>query len=197
MEALAALSLAGNIAQFAELGVKLVVTAVRLYKDEGIPDFAEIEAVNADIQRMMQSIKSNQASTHDTDLEILSQMCIDVSIDLKTLLDGVKIAKRKDTASESGSLAKESNSKAKESALRARERALRARESALKAIKSHFQKGKIKGLEDRIFRLRDQVCAHVAMLMRYEYIVVQLVEPTELTTLLERNKNPSQILSIT
>lgn len=155
MEALAALSLAGNIAQFAELSVKLVKTATKLYKDEGIPDLVEIEAVNSDVQRMMQSIKSDQASVHDTDLEFLSQMCIDVSNDLKTLLDSVKVTKTKRMA----------------------------RESVSKAIKSHFQKGNIKALEDRVLRLRDQVCAHVATLIRYGPIVIQLQEPTELNVL--------------
>lgn len=155
MEALAALSLAGNIAQFAELSVKLVKTATKLYKDEGIPDLVEIEAVNSDVQRMMQSIKSDQASVHDTDLEFLSQMCIDVSNDLKTLLDSVKVTKTKRMA----------------------------RESVSKAIKSHFQKGNIKALEDRVLRLRDQVCAHVAILIRYGPIVIQLQEHTELNVL--------------
>ncbi|RHZ55337.1 hypothetical protein CDV55_100143 [Aspergillus turcosus] len=92
MEALAAISLVGNIVQFVDFSSKLISTAAQLYhsREDALTENINIEAVTNDLVLLNNKLEAS-APVDDIQLVRLSESCKNVAYDLLAVLDKVKV----------------------------------------------------------------------------------------------------------
>ncbi|KAI0111200.1 hypothetical protein GGR51DRAFT_509331 [Nemania sp. FL0031] len=147
MEALAAVALAGNVAQFLEYAIILVARTPEILSstDRALKEITELEDVIDDVQQSFQGISlSNQANengaTSDKTLEDLTKRCLAISDEVMDIVKGLKLK-----ASGDGII-----------------------QGAAMVTKSLFKMPKLKELSGRLYALRDQVSAHLIILIRQQ-----------------------------
>ncbi|KAJ8132313.1 hypothetical protein O1611_g1316 [Lasiodiplodia mahajangana] len=147
MEALAAVALAGNVAQFLEYAIILVSRTPEILSstDRALKEITELEDVIDDVQQSFQGISlSNQTNesgaTSDKTLEDLTKRCLAISEEVMDIVKGLKLK-----ASGDGII-----------------------QGAAMVTKSLFKMPKLKELSGRLYALRDQVSAHLIILIRQQ-----------------------------
>jgi hypothetical protein len=147
-ETLAAIGLAGNIVQFVDFGIKVVSKGAHLYQSaEGaLKENVELEHIVSDVKMLSQSLTSgaysialNRATSEDEkSLRNLADSCTQLTDELLAILKGIQMDGRKN----------------------------RKLESIKKSLRSVWEKQRIRDLEDRLSRIKQQVCLHLIVLLR-------------------------------
>lgn len=145
MEAIAAVALAGNAAQFVEYSIKAIQKTYELLNspDGAWGEIAELKTVVESVELSMQIVRDSQDGSKngpvlDKILEGLVADCLAVSDEISELLDGLKL----DDPSASFFQALQ------------------------KTVKSLAKKPQLKELCGRLHNLRDQISAHLLVLIR-------------------------------
>jgi hypothetical protein len=145
MEALAAVALAGNVAQFLEYAIILVLKTPELLSstDRALKEITELEDVVDDVQQSLQSISPSNhmyanGVSSDKTLEDLTQRCLAISGEVMAIADGLKLK-----ASGDGII-----------------------QGATVVAKTIFKMPKLKEISTRLYALRDQISAHLIILIR-------------------------------
>lgn len=147
MEALVAIGLAGSIVQFVDCGIRWVSNARQLYNNiSGLSDEnAELELVITDIEKLIPQLR-NRAPGIGTDPEPeLMELLVGsfkLAGELKHILQDLRVDPQKNHRAE----------------------------SITRSFKSLRKKSQIKDIERRLYRMRDQVCAHAVLLLRYNFL---------------------------
>jgi hypothetical protein len=138
MEALAAISLAGNVIQFVEVGVKTIKIARRMYKsaDGTDQDLARLEKETlAHIDNLR---NSPQLTSEDEQLEKSVSASLKMSDDLIRLLRDLRLDGTRN----------------------------RFVEAASKSVKAHLAKSRIKSMESGLEKIRELICGRLLFLLR-------------------------------
>ncbi|KAK5626750.1 hypothetical protein RRF57_002465 [Xylaria bambusicola] len=137
MDGIAAIGLTANILQFVDYGARIVRHATEIYRsDDGKPlENGELEDALIDLEWMGQKLKSNEkhASSANMGLIKLTEACLALSNELKSILRDLKFKRTR----------------------------YRAFWSFVQALRIDRKILDIRELESRIFKLRDQICAHM------------------------------------
>ncbi|KAI0521650.1 hypothetical protein F5B22DRAFT_545879 [Xylaria bambusicola] len=137
MDGIAAIGLTANILQFVDYGARIVKRATEIYRsDDGKPlENGELEDALIDLEWMGQKLKSNEkhASSANMGLIKLTEACLTLSNELKSMLRDLKLK-------------------------RTRHRVFWSFVQALRIDRKVLD---MRELESRIFKLRDQICAHM------------------------------------
>ncbi|RYP65088.1 hypothetical protein DL771_008469 [Monosporascus sp. 5C6A] len=98
MEALAVVSLTGNILQFIEVTSKLISSTHQVFSAGSKPKYIELETIAKELRRVAEAIRSQQPtsdSNEEPDMENplvqISAQCIDITDQLLAVLDSVKL----------------------------------------------------------------------------------------------------------
>jgi len=141
-ESLAAISLASNILQFVEMGVKLVSNSAKIYRsaDGKLPQNAELEDLMIDLEWMTRRLLASKdhAPKELHAMRNTIETCLTLAGELRTVLQGLQLDRDKHR-----------------NVWRFASALLAARKSA-----------NVKDLKERIFKLRDQICAHLIVMLR-------------------------------
>ena len=139
MEALAILSLVGNVVQFVEFSSKLIAKSTELYRSsEGaLGENIEVEAATNHLVLLNSKIKDSATTTSDDALDKLCESCKSTADELLAALDKVKV-------------------KGKQNRWK----------SIRKALRSVWSKEQIRELEGRLARLREELNLHVLVDLR-------------------------------
>jgi hypothetical protein len=140
MDALAAIGLSANIVQFVDCGIRWVSDTIELYNSANgaLEENVELERVVEDLRALIRKIKAGSQFAGDRKLQSLLVICSGLADDLMALLLSLKIDGSK-------------NHKL---------------EIVKKSIKTFRRKGQIKEIEQRLFKVRDQLCTNLAVLLR-------------------------------
>jgi len=151
MAELAALSLAGNIVQFVDFGIKLFSEARDLYESaqDGRTEDLELESVTLDLKSFAQSLHSNakpgsqpkKPSADDIALMKLAVSCEKLANELLKLLDDLKVKGQQN-------------------------RRWKSFRQALRHVK---KAEKINKLEVRLEKLRKQITTHLIGILRFVF----------------------------
>jgi hypothetical protein len=164
MEALAALSVAGNFIQFVDCGVRWASTAREIYKEGSSKDISELEAVVGDLRQSIPSIKISSPT-----LAVLIAACSDLTNELDSILQSLRVDmlhQNEDFRRENelDGLPEQNHGHQKHS--RGWLQKNRGRKSFKKTIKTMLGKPKIMDIQQRLFRIRDQICAHLNIVLK-------------------------------
>jgi hypothetical protein len=145
MEAIAAVALAGNLAQFIEYSIKAVLTTYEIFHnpDAAWREVRELKSVVDSVDQSLQSIHdsrdvSNTGYASDTVLENLVAGCLAISGEITALLKSLELE------DENAGFIQNVHRKAK----------------------SLIRRPELKGLCDRLHSIRDQISAHLLLLIR-------------------------------
>jgi hypothetical protein len=135
MEAVAAIGLASGIVQFADCGIRWASSANELYKsgNGALRENSELEVVVDSLRAFVLQLKTDGRLQDDHKLEALVATCLPLADELIEILGKLKVEGEK----------------------------ANRRESIRKALKSLVSRGKIQDIDERLGRIRDQICAHV------------------------------------
>ncbi|KAI3327824.1 hypothetical protein HD806DRAFT_335790 [Xylariaceae sp. AK1471] len=153
MEALAAVALAGNVAQFLEFSITAVSKTAELLRsaDGTLKEMAEVKHIVDAVKQSFESIRApndmhGNGVGLDKTLKTLTENCLAVSDEIMAIVDGLKL---KDPGA--GIM-----------------------QGAAKVTKSLSKKSKLKELSERLYALRDQVSAHLIILIREQQLQLGL-----------------------
>jgi hypothetical protein len=139
METLAIIGLVGNIVQFVDFSGKLISKSAELYRStEGaLAENIDIETATNHLVQLNNKLKDTAGATSDGALENLCTSCGAAAHELLTALDNIKARGEKDKW-----------------------------KSVRKALHSVWSKDKIKELERRLARFREDLNLHVVVNLR-------------------------------
>jgi len=149
MEALAAIAFAGNIAQFVEYSIKAILKTPRLLESANGAwvENTELEGIVDSVKKSLQGVHesrdtSNNGAVLDPILENLTASCLAVSGEIMAILDRLKLE----------------------------DPGAGFFQGMQKTAKSLVKRSELKDLCDRLQLLRDQISAHLLVLIRWETI---------------------------
>lgn len=154
LDPLTALSLACNVVQFVDYGIKLVSEGAELYKAGSIANHDELELVINDLTRLTKDLAATQSgwstsatakralSNDETALRGLAASCKEIGEELLTLLDSLKVRK---------------SGKVLEDGI----------QSFRIALRSARKKGQIQNVENRLKRIQEQLSIRILALLKY------------------------------
>jgi len=139
-ETLAAIGLASSIMQFVDCGIRWASRAQELYKsvDGCLKENSELEGVINDLRAMLVGLNGSLLSG-EPELEALVLACSQLADELRGILRALRVDQKKSPW----------------------------KESVMKGFESMRKKSQMLDIERRLFRLRDQICAHLNILLRY------------------------------
>jgi hypothetical protein len=142
MEAVAALSLAGNVVQFAQLGINITHTAVQYYKsvDGVIKDLAKDKKEAEDLVKAFRDLSKSSLAPKDPDLIELVDQCTGLSDELLCLVKRLELGPTK----------------------------IRIIEAAKNSVKALRARKEIRELRSRMFAVRDTISSRIILLLRYD-----------------------------
>ncbi|KAI1826058.1 hypothetical protein F4861DRAFT_131988 [Xylaria intraflava] len=147
MEALAAVALAGNVAQFLEYAIILVSKTPEILRspDRTLKEVSELESIVDDVEQSLHNIspsnlKYQNGAKPDKTLNELTRKCLTISNEIMTIVDSLKLK-----TPEAGVM-----------------------QGAAIVTKSLFKMPKLKQLSESLYDLRDQVSAHLITLIRQQ-----------------------------
>ena len=140
MEALAAIGLVGNIVQFVDFGGELIAKSVQLYRsyDGALPENVDIDVVTKHLAVLIKKLEDDAILVGDGALQNLSRSCKKAADDLLAALNTVKVK----------------NTQQKWESIR-------------KALRSVWSKEKIRELERRLAKFKEELNLHVVVQLRY------------------------------
>lgn len=141
MEILPALSLAGNVVQFAELGFKVTKTAIHYYKsaDGAHKDLTKDREEAEQYVKVFFKIPNGPLAPKDPDLIELVTRCMSLSDELLNLIDGLRMDPTK----------------------------VKVIQAAQKSVKALRSRKDVKDLKGRISAVRDAIASRLILLVRY------------------------------
>lgn len=144
MEALVALALAGNVAQFIEYSIKAILKTSELFGSANgtVEEIEDLGDIVDSVKQSLKSIKGSKTTINngvvlDTVLENLNASCLAISGKIMTILDGLKL----------------NDDDTRFNKVMQRARAL-------------AKKPELDELCRRLYSLRDQISAHLLVLIR-------------------------------
>jgi hypothetical protein len=143
-DALAVISLAGNIVQFVDFSIKLVSTGKELYQsaDRALKENVELEEVTADLKLLSQTLTTSAPSygipEGGKSLRKLADTCIQLADELIAHLESLKINTDKN----------------------------RRWESINKSLQSVWKGSKTKDIEARLGKVKEEVLFHLVFLLK-------------------------------
>ena len=145
LDALVALSLAGNIVQFIDFGIKAAKTMRELYKsvDGTLQRLSQIEKEAISQAESFEAISKLPVKNRDPNLQKLTATCSSISNELVALLRSLQLDPQKN----------------------------RLIETASKSFKSHLAKSRIKDMERGLLKVRDEICTRLLILLRYKFFL--------------------------
>ncbi|RFU79029.1 hypothetical protein TARUN_3158 [Trichoderma arundinaceum] len=165
MDALGAISLAGNVVQFVEYAIIAVAKAAEIFNsaDGRLREDAELELIVNDVKSSFQSVHpsedtGNKVSVSDKDLNHLIEKCDLVADDIMTILETCRL-KVKQTRATTDFF-----------------------QAFGKASKSLSKQPELRELRGRLFTLRDQVSTHLIVLIRQEQLKLGMTLQTVVTS---------------
>lgn len=145
MEALAAVALAGNVAQFLEYAIILVLRTPEILKstERTLKEVTLIEEIVDDVKLSLPGISlSNENNINtvrsDKTLEDLIQRCLEISSEIEAIANGLKLKGSGDSIIQGAAM----------------------------VTKTLFKTSKLKELTETLYALRDQISAHLIILIR-------------------------------
>lgn len=148
MDGLSAVSLAGNLAQFLEYGIRIVRTTREIATSRlGISEeVAEVQLILNDLDATISLIKDpsylgNDDKRDDETLRELVQSCLSLAPKIESIIQSLQL-QRKGTS-----------------------RPRQAWSAVRKAALTLYKKGEIDQLSNRLFSLRTQISAHMVILI--------------------------------
>lgn len=138
-EALAFIGLAGNIVQFLDAGWQLLSLARKLSRGGIFTENSELELRISVLQASLKTIEEGPECSNDDQLTSLVQGCSKLAEDLMIRLKVLRLNKDKN----------------------------RLLESATKSFKAMLKKPELEDLESRLIKMRDALCLHLRVLLRY------------------------------
>jgi hypothetical protein len=142
-ESLAVIGLASNILQFIETGAKLVSNFAEIHNSVSgqLSENLELEDAISDVEWAYQKLTASQdvAALRSDPLMKLVDPCLALAGDLKSTLTTLKLNRDK----------------------------YRGIRSFVLAVTNFHKQAEIKEIQERVFRLRDQISAHLIVLLRY------------------------------
>lgn len=138
-EALAIVGLASNIVQFIDAAGSFIAFFSELYKSGSLGEYSAIEQHSNNLETSLELLRSRSSYATDVQLKTMVEGCIQLSKDLHALLNGLKPKQGKGRVSQ----------------------------AFLSSFKTLRKKSEIKKVEDRLTKLRDAICTHLAILLRY------------------------------
>lgn len=146
MDGLSAVSLAGNVAQFLEYGIRLVTTASDIAKSaRGVSsEVSEMEAILSNLNHTLSAVKTDHADNrHDETLRKLVDNCLELSLQLTSIIRSLQL-------DSTGSRLPGQTLDFK---------------TLRKAAQTLYRKGDMDQLSTRLFSLRSQISAHMIILI--------------------------------
>jgi hypothetical protein len=142
-EALAALSLAANIINFVDFGIRLFSSSRELYQSaEGaLKENIELAESASNIRLVVQRITNSRIGVDEPALREVAGTCLRLADELLATLHGLKIDNQKH----------------------------RQAETLRKSLKGIRSRHKVKDLYDRLCKVREQICFHLSDLLRYVF----------------------------
>jgi len=139
MEALVALSLAGNVVQFIDFGIKAVKVVRDFYKsaDGTLKSLSEIEKDVVDQAQCLRRISKGPLQKQDHELSKLVTACSNLSNELVIILQSLQIDPQKN----------------------------RLIEAASKSLKARLVKSQMKDMERGLLKIRDAICTRLIVLL--------------------------------
>jgi hypothetical protein len=143
MEALAAIGLVANIAQFVDCGCKVLSNAWELHDSTSgfLAEHDELSLITTDLRELFETIRQERGGG-DGSLKDMLIMALALSKQLSSLLTQLQ-----QSHSRFGVLG-----------------------SMKKSLAAMRKRDEIERLEQRLFRLRDEVCLHLNYYLRYMYV---------------------------
>jgi len=148
MDALAAVALAGNVAQFIEYAITLVLKTPEILNssDHMFKEVSEIKCIIEDVEQSLHSIslsapRGQKETRSDKTLDDLTRRCLAISNEIMTIVDNLKLK------------------------IHGHGPASIIQGTAI-AVKSLSKMSKLEQLTKRLYELRDQVSAHLIILIR-------------------------------
>lgn len=139
METVAVISLVGNVIQFVDFSAKLIAKSTELYRSsEGaLAENIDTKAAIDHLVLLNDKLKGSAATTNDNTLKNLCESCQSAADELLTALNKVKVSGKQDRW-----------------------------KSMRKALRSVWDKEKIRELEGRLARFREQLNLHITVELR-------------------------------
>jgi hypothetical protein len=140
METLTIIGLIGNIIQFVDFSEKLVSKSIELYHsyDGALAENIDIETATKNLLILNDKLKNDVTIVADEQLQRLRLSCQNAGNELLVTLNKVKVKDRQQTW-----------------------------ESVRKALRSIWSKEKIKGLEQRLTKFKEELNFHIVTSLRY------------------------------
>jgi hypothetical protein len=140
MESLAFIGLIANIVQFVDFSCKLISKSTELHHsyDGALAENVDIETTTKHLTILLTKLKDDASTVGDGALQKLSLACQKAANDLLVALDKVKVKNRQQKW-----------------------------ESIRKALRSVWSKEKIKELEQRLAKFKEELHLHVIVQLRY------------------------------
>lgn len=139
MDPLSAISFAGNIVQFLDYVAKAVFTfsEIRQSVEGSVKSNNELELISNDLKKFVGYLAGNLELAQDAHWSNICTKCASLAVELLSILESCKASRGRDK-----------------------------RLDSLKAsIKVLAQRGKIRDLESRMRKLREEICARVTSLL--------------------------------
>lgn len=167
MEALAAISLVGNIVQFVSFSGKLISKSTQLYhsSDGALREYIDVENAAKHLLLLNKKLKDDAITVGDAALQTLCLSCRESAIDLLEALDNVKVKNKQQKW-----------------------------ESVRQALRSVWSKEEVKELEQRLAKIKDDLNFHVVMGLR-QVITSRSVSQADKIWNIE-NRSLSSVMSI-
>lgn len=167
MEALAAVSLVGTIVQFVDFSGKLISKSIRLYRDGALVENVDIETATNNLVVLNEKLKDNDILAGEGTLQSLSQSCHNAATDLLSALNKVKVKDRQQQW-----------------------------ESFRKALRSVWSKDEIRGLEQRVAKLKEELNLHIIARLRYGLLCQNSLQADRRWNSVSSSPNLSRSISI-
>ena len=142
-EAIAIISLLGNIVQFVDTGTKVLSSTYELYKKGSLEENSELSSTTGCLQGALELLQNGPMVKSDTRLSALVLGCSQLADELMAILDKLKPDKRKNVLLE----------------------------STLKSLHSVKARGKIKDIERRLNKMKDDLCFRLNVILRSLFIL--------------------------
>jgi hypothetical protein len=138
-EAFAVIGLAAGIVQFVDCGFRWAITAQELaHSREGsLEENNELENIVNHLLAQVAVLKSNSTLFNHRGLDALVGVCSQLAKELKVILDTLKVDRTKS----------------------------QRREIIRKSFNNLRKRGKIKDIERRLFKIRDEICFHLQVIL--------------------------------
>ncbi|RFU27505.1 hypothetical protein B7463_g8821, partial [Scytalidium lignicola] len=167
-EAIAAFSLAANIVQFIDFGVRVTSNFWSFYKaasttDDDAPD---VETINSDLQNVLKELQSFPEPATKTGLAQLAQECQKAAAQLEKILQPMITVKKRHEEDEKRQKEDEKRQKEKDRDFGKREKGFRKRAALKAAFKLSWKEDEIQSLKGRVDQFRSQLILHILASLR-------------------------------